>query len=263
VLDLIDVATKAAAAAAELLRQHWGTTSSVSHKGAVDLVTAADREVEALVVRILRDSFPDHGIVAEEGHFDTVPGEYCWYVDPLDGTTNFAHHYPHFAVSIALAHEGIPVLGVVHDPLRDEVFTGALGEGATLNGQRIRVSTTPRLDHGLLATGFPYDRRERARFYLRPYEAFLTRSQGIRRGGSAALDLCYVAGSRLDGFWEQSLQSWDTAAGALIVSEAGGVVSDFRGQEFRLGGDEALASNGLVHEEMIQVLRESHDGQTS
>ena len=259
VRDMIEVATEAAAAGVDLLRKHWGTTCSVSYKGAVDLVTAADLEVEDLLVRMLHESFPNHGIVAEERHPEAAAAEYCWYVDPLDGTTNFAHHYPHFAVSIALAHKSTPVLGVVHDPLRDEVFAAVLGKGATLNGQRIGVSTTLTLDQGLLATGFPYDRRERASFYLRLYEKFLTRSQGIRRAGSAALDLCYIAAGRLDGFWEYLLQPWDTAAGGLIVSEAGGTLSDFRGQQFRLGGEGILASNGLIHPEMIRVLREFED----
>jgi len=260
---MVEVATEAAAAAGRLLVVHWGTTAKVSHKGVVDLVTEADLEVEELVVQMLGAAFPRHGIVAEETRPQGAPTEYCWYVDPLDGTTNFAHHYPHFAVSIALAYHGTPVLGIVHDPLRKELFAATLGDGATLNGERIRVSTTATLGQGLLATGFPYDRRERAAAYVPIYQAFLSRSQGIRRAGSAALDLCYVASGRLDGFWERSLQSWDTAAGTVIVSEAGGMISDFSNGPFLLGGQEVLASNGSIHLEMINVLREFQEGPLS
>jgi myo-inositol-1(or 4)-monophosphatase len=176
-------------------------------------------------------------------------------VDPLDGTTNFAHRYPHVAVSIALAHHGEVILGVVHDPLRDEQFAAARGAGASLNGRPIRVSDIPTLDRALLATGFPYDRRQRAAFYLRYVERFLQSGQCVRRGGCAALDLCYVACGRLDGFWEWNLKPWDTAAGALIVAEAGGAVSDFAGQPFSPQGPQILASNGDIHGEM---LREFH-----
>jgi myo-inositol-1(or 4)-monophosphatase len=250
------VATEVASDVGRLLRARWGGTAQVSYKSPVNLVTDADHDAEALALRMLRGAFPDDAIVAEESQPYPASGAYCWYVDPLDGTTNFAHHYPHFAVSIALTHHDELVGGVVNDPLRQELFVARRGAGATLNGTPIRVSSTPVLDQGLLATGFPYDRRERAPFYLRFYERFLTRSQGIRRGGSAALDLCYVACGHLDGFWEWHLQPWDTAAGILIVEEAGGMISDFRGHPFRLGGHAILASNGHLHPEMTAVLGE-------
>jgi myo-inositol-1(or 4)-monophosphatase len=237
-----------------LLRARWESPIEVRYKGAVDLVTDADRDAEALVIEALRRAFPDHGIVAEESTPQPGASSYRWYVDPLDGTTNFAHRYPYFAVSLALLRDSEIVLGVVYDPLRDELFLAERDRGATLNGAPIHVSDTRVLDRALLATGFPYDRREHPGFYLGFSERFLARSQDIRRSGSAALDLCYVGCGRLDGFWEWKLHPWDTAAGSLIVREGGGTVSDFRGAAHRLGGEQTLASNGHVHAEMVDVL---------
>jgi len=251
---MLDTALCAAAAAGGVLRSHWITTSQVSFKGPVDLVTDADVAAERVVVGMLRESFPDHDIVAEESAPQATSGPYRWYVDPLDGTTNFAHRFPHFAVSIALAHGDDILLGVVLDPMREEVFAAYRGGGATLNGIPIRVSETGKLSQALLGTGFPYDRQQRARFYLQGLERFLTVSQGIRRGGSAALDLCYVASGRLDGFWEWGLQPWDIAAGAIIVAEAGGIVSDFHGGPCRLGGQEILATNHPLAKQMVGEL---------
>ncbi len=253
------VARELAVAAGQHIRRAWGHTQIVEHKGAIDIVTETDREVEALITQRLHAAFPDHLIVAEEAsagqHLRPAPADhYLWYVDPLDGTTNFAHGYPHFSVSLALARDRELLLGIVHDPMRDETFVACRGRGATLNGQPIHVSAIDTLEQALLGTGFPYDRREHLEFYLGFLADCMRRAQGIRRGGSAALDLCYVACGRFDAFWEWKLKPWDTAAGALIVEEAGGVISDFRGGPFDLYGQQTLASNGRLHAAMIEVL---------
>ena len=254
------VALAAARSAGALIRDRFGGTQDVSFKGEVDLVTAVDRAAESLIVEAIRAEFPDHGIVAEESGARNERGRYRWYVDPLDGTTNFAHGYPHVAVSIALALDDVLQVGVVHDPLRGETFAAARGDGARLDDAPIRVSPTTDLGRALLATGFPYDRRRRAGFYLAFVEAALTRAQCVRRGGSAALDLCYVAAGRLDGFWEWKLQPWDTAAGRLIVEEAGGRVSDFAGAPHDLAGTETAGSNGALHEALLAMLAEAGRG---
>jgi myo-inositol-1(or 4)-monophosphatase len=268
VSDLVSfesVALHAAREAGALLRARAHGAKRVEYKsGAVDLVTDTDRDAEALVVAHLRRAFPDHVIVAEEASSGTTIStptvdQYAWYLDPLDGTTNFAHAFPHFCVSLALARGTEPLLGVVYDPMRDELFAARRGGGATLNGAPIHVSGVDDLNRALLATGFPYDRRARGDFYLSFFADFMQRAQGIRRGGSAALDLCYVACGRCDGFWEWKLRPWDTAAGTLIVREAGGSVSDFRGGAFDLFGEHTLASNGHLHAAMLQVLGERLD----
>ncbi len=252
--SLIEVAWQAATTAGSLIRNSWQQPKPIEYKGAIDLVTPADRESEQTIVRIIRHYFPNHSILAEE---ETVlrgaDPEHRWIVDPLDGTTNFAHGYPQFCISIAFERRGTVILGVVYDPIREESFKAILGKGATLNGVTIRTSPVNELDKALLATGFPYDRRDHADFYLRYFKAFMTRCQGIRRGGSAALDLCYVACGRLDGFWELKLRPWDIAAGMLIVAEAGGRASDFSGNTFSIGGNETLASNRLIHQEMTRI----------
>ncbi len=258
--EIIAVARAAVEEAGRRLRAAWGEAKTIEYKGAIDLVTATDRELEALIVGRLRAAFPDHQIVAEEASAGSGPARpvgdgYVWYLDPLDGTTNFAHSYPQFSVSLALARAGELQLGLVCDPTRDELFVARRGAGATLNGRPIRVSDTPGLDAALLGTGFPYDRRTHADFYLGFVKDFMLRSHGIRRLGSAALDLCAVACGRLDGFWEWKLQPWDTAAGALIVREAGGVVTDFAAAPFDLYGQQTLATNGRIHAAMVEVLR--------
>ncbi len=257
--DIERVARAAIAEVSPRMRAAWRANKTVQFKGSVDLVTATDHEVEALVVARLRKHFPGHVIVAEEasaaGGLQRPPDDaYAWYLDPLDGTTNFAHSVPQFAVSLALGCGAQMHFGIVHDPIRDETFVARRGQGATLNGESIRVSPVADLNHALLTTGFPYDRRERTEFYVGFFAEFIRRAQDVRRYGSAALDLCYVACGRFDGFWEWRLHPWDTAAGSLVVREAGGSVSDFRGDAFDLFGEQILASNGHLHVAMCEVL---------
>jgi myo-inositol-1(or 4)-monophosphatase len=254
IVRFLGVAWDAANAAGEIIRRSWQQPKIIDYKGAIDLVTTTDRETEHKIVEIIRGNFADHAILAEEEtDLRGNDKDYRWIVDPLDGTTNFAHSYPNFCVSVALECTGEVILGLVYDPLRGECFKAVKGEGATLNGSPIRTSGVRELDKALLATGFPYDRREKADFYLSFFKAFLTRCQGIRRSGSAALDLCYLACGRLDGFWELKLKPWDTAAASLIVSEAGGKLSDFSGNSFSIWANETLASNDIIHNEMAEI----------
>jgi myo-inositol-1(or 4)-monophosphatase len=247
-------AREAALEAGGMLRAGMDEGREISFKGVVDLVTNFDRQAQDLIFDRLSAAFPDHGFLAEEGLSRREKSEFRWVFDPLDGTTNFAHRFPIFTVSIALERRGRVILGVVYDPMREEVFQAAEGQGAWLNGRRIKVSAVPDLDRCLLATGFPYDLRVSPVNNIAHFNHFLTRAQAVRRCGSAALDLCYVASGRFDGFWELKLKPWDQAAGSLIVAEAGGRVSDFAGGTFAISGQECLASNGLVHEAMIRVL---------
>ena len=252
----LGVAWEAANAAGEIIRANWDQPKTIDYKGAIDLVTSVDRLSERKIVDLLQRNFPGHSILAEEETaVEGAQNEYRWILDPLDGTTNFAHGYPQFCVSIGLERNGQVIVGLVYDPLRRECFRAVREQGATLNGKSIRTSTVNELDKSLLATGFPYDHRENADFYLSYFKAFMRRCQGIRRGGSAALDLCYVACGRLDGFWELKLKPWDTAAGALIVAEAGGKLSDFTGKPFSIWGNETLAANAGIHDEMVRVAR--------
>lgn len=253
-VTFLSVAWDAANTAGEMICENWQQPKTIDYKGAIDLVTSVDREAERTIVALIRRNFPAHSILAEEEtNVEGKENEYRWIIDPLDGTTNFAHGYPQVSISIALEHSGQVILGLVYDPLRRECFRAVKGHGATLNGSPIRTSVVNELDKALLATGFPYDRREKADFYLAFFKAFLTRCQGIRRNGSAALDLCYVACGRIDGFWELKLKPWDIAAGALIVAEAGGTLSDFSGDEFSIWGSETMASNSIIHDEMAQI----------
>lgn len=258
------VAMEAAREAGAILLAEYARPVNITYKGDVDIVTQADRRSEDAVAARLRAHFPRHIVVAEEGtgheHLNGSPAaRYRWYVDPLDGTTNFAHGYPCFAVSIALAEAAADgsdseelLAGVVFNPVSNEMFTAARGEGAYLNQKRIRVSQIDRLATSLLGTGFPsHKRTENPNIHY--YWQFTLASHGVRRDGSAALDLCMVACGRFDGFWEFGLKPWDTAAGVLIVQEAGGQVSDLAGRPYRLGGPTLLASNGRVHQEMIGV----------
>jgi len=250
--EYLDAAIEIAREAGAILREGFDRPKMISYKGEVDLVTESDRRSEQLVVARLRERFPDHGIVAEEGGGAASVARYCWHVDPLDGTTNFAHGYPCFAVSIGLAAEGVPIVGAVFNPVSNELFTAARGEGAYRNGDRIRVSRVEKLATSLVATGFPTHQRKKSS-NINYYWQFTLRSHGVRRDGAAALDLCSVACGRFDAFWEFGLKSWDTAAGVVVVEEAGGTVTDLAGQPYRLGGPSILASNQRVHQEVLQV----------
>jgi myo-inositol-1(or 4)-monophosphatase len=255
--NYLELAIETAQEAGKILREEFDRPPQISYKGDVDLVTQADRRSEAAIVARLTKYFPQHAIVAEEGtgHESASASEFRWHVDPLDGTTNFAHGYPCFAVSIALAQRDTVIAGVVLNPFYNELFAAARGRGATLNGKSIHVSKVSTLSTGLLCTGFPVHKRL-ANPNIHYYWDFTLRSHGVRRDGSAALDLACVAAGRFDGFWEFGLQKWDTAAGSLLVEEAGGKVSDFTGQPYRLGGPMILATNGSIHEEMRKVVLE-------
>lgn len=251
----LHLAEKAVCEAGRMLRQGMSQRREISFKGAVDLVTNFDRKAQEMVFNRLSAAFPDHGFLAEEGLHREKAGDFLWVIDPLDGTTNYAHRFPVFCISIALEFQGRVVLGLVYDPMREEIFRAVEAEGAYLNGQEIHVSPVDDLDRSLLATGFPYDVRESRVNNVIHFNKFLVRAQAIRRCGSAALDLCYVACGRFDGFWELKLKPWDVSAGALMVKEAGGRLSDFSGAEFSISNAETLASNGLIHEAMITVLQ--------
>jgi len=250
--EFLGVAIEIAREAGAVLREGFFRPKQISYKGEVDLVTESDRRSEELVVARLQKRFPDHGIVAEEGGGAAAGAKYCWHVDPLDGTTNFAHGYPCFAVSIGLVEDGKPLVGVVFNPIADELFTAARGEGAFLNGNRIRVSPVEKLAQSLVATGFPTHLRKKSS-NMEYYWQFTLQTHGVRRDGSASLDLCSVACGRFDAYWEFGLSSWDTAAGVLLVEEAGGTVSDLAGQPYRLGGPSLISSNGRIHRELQQV----------
>jgi myo-inositol-1(or 4)-monophosphatase len=251
--QFLAVAIEAAREAAVVVRADFGRPKQVSYKGEVDLVTETDRRSEAIIVGKLRKHFPTHAIIAEEGSEGAAAGaKYCWYVDPLDGTTNFVHGYPCVGISIGLLENGEPIAAAVMNPIAGELFTASKGEGAHLNGEPIHVSAVKKLSESLVVTGFPTDQRKKS-INMDFYWEFTLRSHGVRRDGSAALDLCSVACGRFEAFWEFGLKSWDTAAGMLLVSEAGGRVSDIVGGPFRPGEPELVASNGLVHGEMQEV----------
>jgi len=252
----LSVAVEAALAAGRLQRQYFRQALQIRKKGPIDLVTEADVAVEQDVrARILRH-FPTHVFLGEEAAqaAPTTHSPYRWIVDPIDGTTNFAHGLPLFCVSIALEIEGRVDLGVIYAPVGDELFTAERGEGTRLNGTRIRVTQETSMIDSLLVTGFPPQSTDRPGEQVAIFGAFLSRARAVRRLGSAALDLAYVAAGRFDGFWESSLHAWDVAAGALLVEEAGGVVSDFQGAPFDSFGRQLLASNGVIHPEMVQIL---------
>jgi myo-inositol-1(or 4)-monophosphatase len=251
---MLNFAIRVAKDAGRLLRDRVGTRIDIDHKGSINIVTDVDLASERLIREAISTYYPKHEILAEEGGLSESGSEYRWIVDPLDGTTNYAHGYPMFCVSIALECRGEVVLGVVYDPMRDELFAAEQGGGAALNNRPIHVSKTADLMQGLLSTGFPYDIKTSKLTNLDHWANFAMNAQALRRDGAAALDLCYVACGRFDGFWELNLSPWDTAAGALIVSEAGGRVSNFIGGPFSNYEPQIVASNGLIHERMIEVL---------
>jgi myo-inositol-1(or 4)-monophosphatase len=266
--EWVPAASAIAREAGAVLRRFFSEGVATEYKGDVDLVTVADRTSEKLIRERLAAAFPEHGIYGEEGTRDRLEGEFRWYVDPLDGTTNFAHGFPQFCVSLGLEQraaglapdeDGRLVAAVIYDPLRDELFAAERGRGALLNGKPMRVSRTAELAEALTATGFPsHKRHQNPNIHF--YQEFTLRSHGVRRAGSAALDLAYVAAGRLDGFWEFNLNPWDTAAGILLVEEAGGQVTDFSGRHFRLDSREILASNGLIHAELLGFFKEMFAG---
>ena len=245
--------------AGRLVLERSQTEFSVSHKGAVNLVTEVDLAAEELIVSGIRKAFPGHSILAEERYSDSADAAVKWVIDPLDGTTNFAHGYPVFTVSIGLEVEGEVEWGGVFDPLRNELYVARRGRGATCNGRPLHVSGVRSLSASLLATGFPYDIRTSSLTNLNNYCAFALRTQGVRRSGSAAMDLCQVAAGHLDGFWELKLNPWDCAAGSLIVREAGGTVTNFSGKPASIYEREIVASNGLIHDAMLSVLTTIRD----
>ncbi len=236
--------------AGALLMQYFSRHVAVEYKGEADLVTIADRKSEALIRERIGALWPSHDIFGEEEGFKDSGSEYRWYVDPLDGTTNFAHGFPVFCVSMGLEYNGTRIAGLVYDPTRDEMFTAEQGSGAYLNGQPMHVSKVGKLAECLVATGFP-SRKRHQNPNIHFYHQITIQTHGVRRAGSAALDLCYVACGRFDGFWEFNLNPWDTAAGVLLVQEAGGRVSDFYGDTFQLNSRETVASNGLIHDALL------------
>jgi myo-inositol-1(or 4)-monophosphatase len=245
--------------AGALLMGYFDQHIKIEYKGEADLVTAADRKSEMLIRERIRSLWPNHDVLGEEEGLRDTGSDHRWYVDPLDGTTNFAHGFPVFCVSMALAYRQELLAGVCYDPTRNELFSAERGKGAHLNQVPIRVSRTAKLSESLLATGFPsHKRHHNPNIYF--YHQITLRSHGVRRAGSAALDLCSVASGRFDGFWEFNLNPWDTAAGVLIIEEAGGRVSDFNGRPFQLNSRETLASNGLIHESLIQEFQQIFAG---
>jgi myo-inositol-1(or 4)-monophosphatase len=262
------IGRQAAMAAGAVMRLNYLQPHRITMKGAIDPVTETDLQAQEMIIALIRQHFPDHGFLAEEeaggvkgpgGHggppHQSLPPP-RWIIDPLDGTVNFAHDFPMFCVSIAFEAEGRLEYGVIYDPLRDELFEAKRGGGASLNGRPIRVSTTDRLDRALVATGFPYDIRERLPETLGRLGRILGVVQGVRRAGSAALDMCYVACGRFDGFWEENLKPWDTAAGLLLIGEAGGRITTFSGRDYDFYAPNIMASNGSLHDRILSLLNE-------
>jgi myo-inositol-1(or 4)-monophosphatase len=254
---MLNFAMEAARDAGRILLEKFGRAElSISKKGDINLVTEADLASEALIIERIKSYYPNHSILAEEaGNAVTIGGEntWKWIIDPLDGTTNFAHGYPCFCVTLALEHNEEVVLGVTYDPTRDELFAAERGRGASLNNKPIRVSNTEALSEALVVTGFPYDFKSKSNFARHLHE-FMMASRGVRRDGSAAIDMAYVACGRLDGFWEEGLNPWDMAAGVLLIEEAGGQVSTYSNSKFSIYQPPVVASNGLIHSQMVEIL---------
>lgn len=249
------IATQIAYQAGTVLKKYWGNIHTIEEKGFPgDLVTEADKQSEQLIIDALQKNFPSHQILAEESGFSMQTSDFMWIVDPLDGTTNYAHQYPMVAISIALFYQHTPLIGIVYNPLTNEFFSAAQGRGARLNQNLIHVSSCTSLKNSLLATGFAYDRRETDDNNYAEFCHFTHLTQGVRRAGSAALDLAYVACGRLDGYWERGLKTWDMAAGALLVQEAGGRVSSYNQAPIDWSSGRILASNNLLHEQISQEL---------
>ena len=256
----LDTAVRAACAAGKLQRERLWSEHEISFKGESDLVTEVDRECEALIVAAIRAEWPGHDFLAEENEYAPTGSGFRWVIDPLDGTTNYAHGFPWFCVSIALEIDGEVRLGVICHPMMDELFTAVKGEGAFRNGKRLRVSGRAPLKSSLLSTGFPYDRTRDNENNFANFINFQMAARAVRRAGAAALDLAYVAAGRLDGYWECKLKPWDVAAGQLLVAEAGGKVTNHAGEPYSIYDHRILASNGLVHDEMVEVLKRNYEG---
>lgn len=260
---MLELAIRAAREAGAILQEIAARDFEISNKGRINLVTEADLASERHIKELIAAHHPTHRILAEESgasNHQVCADDYCWILDPLDGTTNFSHGLPCYAVSIGVEHRGEMIAGAIYDPSRDELFAAERGAGATCNGLKIRVSEVDRLERALLVSGFPYDVRERMGEYLPMWEAFLRHAQGVRRLGAAAIDLAYVAMGRLDGFWEKGLSPWDTAAGWLIVEEAGGRVTELDGTPFNNYDASLLCTNSKIHDEMLAVLRKMQEG---
>ena len=257
--EIKKTALRIAIKAGAILLQNYGKVHRITHKGihAINLVTDIDKKSEAYIVKHLLKAFPDHQILAEEGSLSKTASPYKWLIDPLDGTTNYLHGFPFFAVSIGLEIEGDVALGIVYAPMLRELFVAERKKGATLNGKRIHVSKETELAKSLLATGFPYDVRVAKRNNLDYFSAFVKKARAIRRAGAASIDLCYIACGRFDGFWELRLAPWDLAAGVLMVEEAGGKVTNFEGKRLNIYGDDAAASNGKIHATLLRVIQKS------
>jgi myo-inositol-1(or 4)-monophosphatase len=260
----LDFATQIAWKSGKILDKFWGTLSDIQEKNfAWDLVTEADKESEELIIQHIRKQFPDHDILSEEaGLHQTDGSEFTWIVDPLDGTTNYTHQYPMVSISIALTHRSKPIVGIVYNPILEEMFAASSGQGCFFNGKQVQVSKVSTLAYSLLATGFAYDRKETSENNYAEFCHITHLSQGVRRGGSAAIDLAYVAAGRLDGFWERGLNPWDIAAGILLIQEAGGLVTSYEGEPLILDSGRLLASNGLIHSQLIEELKKVKDGKT-
>ena len=253
---MLDKIIEIAKEAGEFLKENEGKISEIKEKGSfTNLVTNVDKGSEALITNFVAKNFPGHGVLAEESGASSPMSEYRWIIDPLDGTTNYTHAYPVYCVSIGVEYKGEIVAGVVYDPNFDELFSAEKGSGSFMNGKKLNVTRTDSLERSLLATGFPYDIKRNPFNCIQHFNEFLTAAQAIRRLGSAALDICYVAAGRMDGFWEVNLHPWDTAAAVLITTEAGGKVSDFTGGKYSIYQKNILLSNGSIHEQMIEVLK--------
>lgn len=253
--ELIKFTIYCAMESGKIQRRYFGKKIGIHHKGTIDLVTDVDMACQEKIVNLIKKEFPDDEIISEEKKNYFEGNKNRWIVDPLDGTTNYAHGYPFFCTSIAYEENGLITLGVVYNPIFKELFYAKRGEGAYYNKKRIYVSKIEDLKQALLSTGFPYDLPTSRRNNVENFISFIYEAQAIRRDGSAALNMCYLACGRFDGFWELKLKPWDMAAGSVIVEEAGGVITDFRGNKFNIYKDEIVASNGLIHKDMLRVLQ--------